>query len=189
VTPPAVAASVAGSFRSAPSFFPRPAPVIFAVGLAGGGRIRGGGDRIPVPYPDVRIRRGGLFGFLILMTIAGKVCVGQRPARAGGAGGVVVPAVGPMGAAMSTKGPHGVAAAQLQVACCHGCREFAKQDLDAELAETGPPPPQRRPRQKVLQRNLPSPDASARSSGLCQLRSGPGCLFRERGVHLQPPLV
>jgi uncharacterized membrane protein len=101
-----------GSFRSAPSM-PR------SYG-GGGGGYRGGGMGFPFIVPIFGFGGGGLFGFLILMAVAGVVV---NALRGGGGGG---PALGGSGSDLAyNPRPDGpVAIAQIQVGLLASARDL-----------------------------------------------------------------
>lgn len=125
-----------GSFRSAPSF---------SRGGGGGGGLQGGyrggyrggfgGGGIGFPFliPMFGFGGGGLFGFLILMTIAGVLV---NALRGGGGGGGALPSANGRSYAARPDGP--VAVAQLQVGLLATAREL-QTDLRrlAATANTG----------------------------------------------------
>ena len=107
-----------GSFRSAPSM-----PRSFSGGGSranfGGGGYRGGGMGFPFIVPIFGFGGGGLFGFLILMAVAGVVVKALR----GGGGG---PALGGSGSDLAyNPRPDGpVAIAQIQVGLLASARDL-----------------------------------------------------------------
>ncbi|APD48798.1 MULTISPECIES: DUF1517 domain-containing protein [Synechococcaceae] len=119
-----------GSFRSAPSFS-RGGAGNFRGGARGGGGFGGGGIGFPFLIPMFGFGGGGLFGFLILMTIAGVLVNALRGGGAGGGGGALPSA---NGRSYVTKPDGPVAVAQLQVGLLANAREL-QQDL-RRLAET-----------------------------------------------------
>lgn len=120
--PPAQAASGGriggGSFRSAPSM-PRSYGGGYGGGFSGGG-YRGGGIGFPFIVPIFGFGGGGLFGFLILMAVAGVVV---NALRGGGGGG---PALGGSGSELAYRprpdGP--VSIAQIQVGLLASARDL-----------------------------------------------------------------
>jgi len=116
-----------GSFRSAPSM-PRGGGGGFQGGGGyrggyGGGGFGGGGIGFPFLIPMFGFGGGGLFGFLILMTIAGVLV---NALRGGGGGGGALPSASGGGYAPVAEGPVNVV--QLQVGLLATAREL-QQDL------------------------------------------------------------
>jgi uncharacterized membrane protein len=107
-----------GSFRSAPSM-PRSFSGGGSGGNFGGGGFRGGGMGFPFIVPIFGFGGGGLFGFLILMAVAGVVVNALR----GGGGG---PALGGSGSDLAyNPRPDGpVAIAQIQVGLLASARDL-----------------------------------------------------------------
>ncbi len=124
-----------GSFRSAPSM-PRSGGSYGGGGFGGGGGYRGGygggfgGGGIGFPFliPMFGFGGGGLFGFLVLMTIAGVLVNALR----GGGGGPALSAGNGGGYAPVAEGPVNVV--QLQVGLLATAREL--QDDLRRLAAT-----------------------------------------------------
>ncbi len=116
--PPAQAASGGriggGSFRSAPSM-----PRSYGGGGFSGGGYRGGGIGFPFIVPIFGFGGGGLFGFLILMAVAGVVV---NALRGGGSG----PSLGGSGSELAYRprpdGP--VSIAQIQVGLLASARDL-----------------------------------------------------------------
>ncbi|MCP9833693.1 MULTISPECIES: DUF1517 domain-containing protein [unclassified Cyanobium] len=108
-----------GSFRSAPSM-PRSFSGGGSGGNFGGGGFRGGGMGFPFIVPIFGFGGGGLFGFLILMAVAGVVV---NALRGGGGGG---PALGGSGSGLAyNPRPDGpVAIAQIQVGLLASARDL-----------------------------------------------------------------
>ena len=108
-----------GSFRSAPSM-PRSFSGGGSGGNFGGGGFRGGGMGFPFIVPIFGFGGGGLFGFLILMAVAGVVV---NALRGGGGGG---PALGSSGSdlAYSPRPDGPVAIAQIQVGLLASARDL-----------------------------------------------------------------
>lgn len=108
-----------GSFRSAPSM-PRSFSGGGSGGNFGGGGFRGGGMGFPFIVPIFGFGGGGLFGFLILMAVAGVVV---NAVRGGGSGG---PALGGSGSGLAyNPRPDGpVAIAQIQVGLLASARDL-----------------------------------------------------------------
>ncbi len=108
-----------GSFRSAPSMPRSYGGGGYGGGGYGGGGYRGGGMGFPFIVPIFGFGGGGLFGFLILMAVAGVVVNALR----GGGGG---PALGGSGSdlAYSPRPDGPVAIAQIQVGLLASARDL-----------------------------------------------------------------
>ncbi len=109
-----------GSFRSAPSMPRNYGGGGGYRGSFGGGGYRGGGMGFPFIVPIFGFGGGGLFGFLILMAVAGVVV---NAVRGGGGGG---PALGGSGSGLAyNPRPDGpVAIAQIQVGLLASARDL-----------------------------------------------------------------
>ena len=117
-----------GSFRSAPSM-PRNygggggGGYLGSYGGGYGGGYRGGGMGIQFIVPIFGFGGGGLFGFLILMAVAGVVVNALRGGGGGGDGG---PALGGSGSGLAYNPRHDgpVAIAQIQVGLLASARDL-----------------------------------------------------------------
>jgi len=124
------------------------------------------GSEIP-PYPMFGFGAGGLFGFLILMTIAGALVNALRGGGPRGGGGALPSANG-------RKLCHQARWARWRWASCRfGCGQCPRVAAGSAPAAERPTPPTAPPAE-VLQETCLALMASAPSSGSCQLRSGPG---------------
>nr|WP_311133882.1 DUF1517 domain-containing protein [Synechococcus sp. CS-1329] len=121
-----------GSFRSAPSMprnFSGGGGGGLRGGYGGGGGFRGGGIGFPFLIPIFGFGGGGLFGFLIMMAIAGFLV---NTLRGGGGGGGMSSGGRALAATPRADGP--VSIAQLQVGLLASAREL--QDDLRRLAAT-----------------------------------------------------